>query len=113
MTDKTFYTLFGAAQKAKDRDAFASDWALSTIWDDGPERSPEELFETCGRVWDLAHLTIRDIREHLGLSQIAFATRFCIPRRTVEGWEARGTCPPYIVLLLARAAGMTGGVENE
>lgn len=111
MTDKIFSQLYGAAQTSNDRDAYASDWALSSIWGESPEQSPEELFEVCGRIWDLAHLTIRDIREHLGLSQAAFATRFCIPRRTVEGWEAKDSAAPYIILLLAQAAGMTDGLR--
>ena len=111
MTDKTFNLLYGAALASNDRDAYASDWALSSIWGERPEQSTEGLFNVCGRIWDLAHLTIRDIREHLGLSQVAFAVRFCIPRRTVEGWEAKGSAAPYIILLLAQAAGMTDGLR--
>lgn len=55
-------------------------------------------------------MTIKDIRTATGLSQAKFAERFRIPRRTVENWESgTSTPPPYVVYLLAIAA----GIENE
>lgn len=60
-----------------------------------------------GQLWDVAHLTIKDIRAHTGLSQAAFATRYCIPRRTVENWESgTSACPDYLRLLLTRDVGL-------
>ena len=108
MTDKQFCELFKDALTINDRDAFVSDWALSTIWDDpaGADFSQERL-DQIGAVWDVAHLTIRDIRQHTGLSQAKFALRYCIPRRSVEDWEAGArSCPDYVRLLLAQAAGL-------
>lgn len=106
--DKLFYILFGAALDAADRDNFVSDWSLSSVWDDDPSVDiPADRIAVVGGIWDAAHLTIRDIRQHTGLSQAAFATRYCIPTRTVEDWE-RGvrTCPDYLRLLLAESAGL-------
>ena len=105
MTDQQFYTTFGAALTDQDRDAFVSDWALSSIWGDGEDIPPERIDELA-RLWDAAHMAIRDIREHTGLSQAKFATRYCIPLRTIEDWE-RGArkCPNYLRLLLAQATG--------
>ncbi len=40
-----------------------------------------ELNEICGRVWDVAHMTVADIRRHTGLTQKNFSMRFCIPRK--------------------------------
>lgn len=111
MTDKQFNHIFHSALSVADRDAFASDGALSPVWGDEPEG--DELVrraELCGRVWDLAHLTVSDVRHHAGLSQSEFAARFCIPYHTIKNWECRGGCAPYIVLLLARACGMTEGL---
>lgn len=108
MTDKLFCTLFSAALAAADRDAFVSDWSLSSVWGDAPDADiPAERIDTLERLWDVAHLTIRDIRQHTGLSQTAFATRYCIPTRTLEDWE-RGarSCPDYLRLLLAEAVGL-------
>ena len=108
MTDMQFYTIYNDALTVSDRDAFVSDWALSSIWEDAPEDDvPADRINALGCIWDAAHLTIHDIRQHTGLSQVKFATRFCIPRRTVEAWEAGvRACPDYVRLLLAQAAGL-------
>ena len=46
-------------------------------------------------------LTVRQICEVAGLTQAALATRFGIPKRTVEDW-CRGVskCAPYIRLMM-------------
>ena len=67
MTDKQFCTLFVAALAA-DRDAFVSDWSLSSVWGDAPDADiPADRIDTLARLWDAAHLTIRDIRQATGL----------------------------------------------
>ena len=108
MTDKLFCTLIAAALAAADRGTFVSDWSLSSAWGDAPDAAiPADRIDTLARLWDAAHLTIRDIRQHTGLSQAAFATRYCIPTRTLEDWE-RGarSCPDYLRLLLAQSTGL-------
>lgn len=102
MTDKLFFSLFSSALSSFDRDAFVS------VWGDAPDAGiPADRIDLLARIWDAAHLTIRDIRQHTGLSQAAFATRYCIPTRTLEDWE-RGvrSCPDYLRLLLAQATGL-------
>lgn len=108
MTDKLFNALWAAALDCADRDAYVSDWGLSSAWGDDPEAEiPAARIEALGRLWDVAHLTIRDIRTHTGLSQAAFAVRYCIPRRTVENWESGDRqCADYVRLLLAEAVGL-------
>lgn len=108
MTDKQFYSIFSDAlsNEGASREAFVSDWALSSIWDDGQD-IPEDRIAEIGDIWDVAHLTICDIRQHTGLSQAKFATRFCIPRRSVEDWESGARkCPDYLRLLLAQTVGL-------
>lgn len=111
MTDKQFSAVFADALTTQDRDAFVSDWALSTIFA-GAEEAPVDpaLAEELGEVWDVAHLSVADIRAATGLSQRAFAERHCIPRRSVENWETDGeqarSCPAYIRLLLAEVTGL-------
>lgn len=108
MTDKLFCALFAAALTAANRDAFVSAWSLSSAWGDALDAdSPADRIDLLARLWDAAHLTIRDIRAHTGLSQAAFSTRYCIPVRTLEDWE-RGvrSCPDYLRLLLAQATGL-------
>lgn len=102
MTDKLFFSLFSAALSSSNRDAFVS------VWGDAPDAGiPADRIDLLARLWDAAHLTIRDIRQHTGLSQAAFATRYCIPTRTLEDWE-RGarSCPDYLRLLLAQVTGL-------
>ena len=73
-----------------------------------------ELADALGNIWDVAHLTVRDIRQHLGLTQAAFAERFCIPRRTVENWERKGGhIPQYNILAYADITGMLKVVRDE
>lgn len=108
MTDKLFCALFAAALTSADRDTFISGWSLSSAWGDTPDADiPADRIDLLARLWDAAHLTIRDIRQRTGLSQAAFATRYCIPTRTLEDWE-RGvrSCPDYLRLLLAQASGL-------
>lgn len=108
MTDKDFCLLFGEALNAPARDAFVADWSTSSMWSEGSD--PIRLAEICGTVWDLAHLDVADIRSYTGLTQAAFATRFCIPLRTVQNWESRGGCPHYVLLMMARLSGMADGI---
>ena len=110
MTDKQFKKIYTDAVRSDitDRDAFVSDWALSTIWDDPADADPaQERLDEIGAVWDVAHLSVADIRAATGLTQVAFATRYCIPRRSVENWESGvSRCPDYLRLLLAQAVGV-------
>lgn len=108
MTDRIFYTLWSDAITTADRDAFVSDWALSTIWDNEPANEiPEDLIGELTALWDAAHTPVSAIRSHLGLTQMAFGARFLIPTRTVENWESGASkCPPYVHLLLLQASGL-------
>ena len=105
-----FYILFTAATKEQDRGRYIAEWSASSIFypgENGTDINAAELAESLGNIWDVAHLTVRDIRRHLGLTQAAFAERFCIPRRTVENWERKGGhIPTYNILALADIAGM-------
>lgn len=107
MTDHQFSAIFTAALNAGDREAFVSDWALSSIWGD-PEGGaiPAQRLDELGELWDAAHLSIRDIRARTGLSQAAFAERYLIPKRSVENWEGgQRECPAYLRLMLAQLSG--------
>lgn len=110
MTDKQFCSIFSDAlsNEGASREAFVSDWTLSSIWDDDDTQDiTDERITEIGDIWDVAHLTICDIRQYTGLSQAKFATRFCIPRRSIEDWESGARhCPDYLRLLLAQAVGL-------
>lgn len=104
-----FYTLFGAATAEQDRGRYIAEWSSSSIFypeAESPDIDANELSDALSNIWDVAHLTTRDIRQHLGLTQAAFAERFCIPRRTVENWEYKGKNPTYYILAIAELAGL-------
>lgn len=111
MTNKTFKLLFGEALESKNREAYVSDWALSSIWNNAEDSEiPTERVDQLGQLWDVAHMSISEIRAASGLNRANFAARYCIPLRTVENWETAAesnshACPPYTRLLLAMAVG--------
>lgn len=108
MNDKLFYMIFTNALGVADRDAFISDWALSSVWSDakGAEIPADRLHEL-GMIWDVAHASFADIVAASGLKLVDFAARFAIPYRTVLSWKhGERECPDYTRLLLARAVGM-------
>lgn len=104
MTDAQFSLLFSSALESADRDTFVSDWALSSVWEDREDDGiPPERIDQIGAIWDVAHMTIRQIRAYTGLTQAAFSARFCIPKRTIGNWETGvNECPAYVRLMLAQ-----------
>lgn len=46
-------------------------------------------------------MTIKDLRARTGLTQLEFAEKFGIPKRTLENWEqGKNKCPEYTLNLL-------------
>lgn len=107
MTDKQFCAAFRAAHLYSDPDAFASDVALSSIFPGVADDDLPALADDLRRVWRYAHITVREIVQHTGLSQTDFACRFAIPLRSVQNWVSGSRdCPPYVRLLLAKQCGL-------
>lgn len=53
-------------------------------------------------IWDLAHLSMRELISRTGMSQTVFAKCAGIPLRTVQNWCAGSRdCPAYVRFLLA------------
>ena len=107
MTDKQFCQAFREAQQYSDPDAFASDVALSDIFPGVASEDLPSLVEELHHVWLYAHITVREIVQHTGLTQANFAQRFAIPLRTLESWlGGTNACPPYTRLMLAKLCGL-------
>lgn len=54
------------------------------------------------RIWELAHLSMKELISLAGLSQTAFAKGAGIPLRTVQNWYGGiRECPAYVRFLLA------------
>lgn len=108
MTAKQYYFCVSAVADCSDPDAYVSDLALSTIWDDTPDAPiPPERLDQLRSIYAAASRTVREIVAAVGMSQAAFAERWCIPRRTVEDW-CRGIakCPLYTRLLIQQCLGL-------
>ena len=58
--------------------------------------------ERLSGIWDLAHLSMRELISRTGMSQTSFAKGAGIPLRTVQNWCAGSRdCPVYVRFLLA------------
>ena len=107
MTDKQFCQAFREARQYSDSGAFASDVALSSIFPAVEDDDLPALVEELHHVWRYAHITVREIVQHTGLTQANFAQRFVIPLRTLESWlGGTNACPPYTRLMLAKLCGL-------
>ena len=106
-----FNTLFNAATAEQDKFRFIAEWSSSYIFfpegEDSPDIDAAELSDALSNIWDVGHLNTRDIRQHMGLTQAAFAERFCIRLRTAQNWETEHReVPRHVILLMANEAGM-------
>ena len=108
MTDNQKSIVWSEIPNYTDRDAYISDLALSSMWGDDPEcEIPTERINYLGRLWDIYHMSVKDICKAANLSQSALAARFGIPKRTVEDW-CRGVakCAPYIRRMMCECLGL-------
>lgn len=108
MTDHQFSIFFSEALASPNREAYVSDWSLSSIWGDAPDADiPEERIQQLGELWDAAHMSVRDICRRAGITQRALALRFFIPERTVSNWSRNiSQCPDYTRLMLLQLTGL-------
>lgn len=115
MTCELYNNLVEEAVKDDDRDAYISDWSMSTAWGaPAPDAEWMQRIETLERIWDAVHLAPKDIRAATGLTQVRFALRFGMSCRAVQEWDSgRTECPIYVKLLLAQAVGLYQPPEVE
>ena len=96
-----------AANPAASREVLLNNVTLSVPDDaDGCVDLDAEKERLC-TIWDLAHLSMRELVSRTRLSQTTFAKQAGIPLRTVQDWccEKR-TCPAYVRFLLAEHYGL-------
>lgn len=104
MNDNQFNACVRECAAYADRESYISDMATSSIWCDSAEAEiPQDRIDTIGAIWDAVNRSVREIVVNSGLSQAAFAERYCIPKRTLENWcSGSRECPVYLRLLLQR-----------
>lgn len=101
---KIYQTICEDALTANDRDAFVSDWALSSASGGDPDR---ERIEMVGAIYDAMHRSVRDIAAAAGLSQRKLAERFMIPYRTMESWcGGQRSCNDYTRIMMQQLLGL-------
>ena len=108
MTSNQFNFCVQNAMDFTDPDAYVSELALSSIWGDTPDAAiPQERLTDLRQIYTVVNRTPKEIVAASGLSQAAFAERYCIPKRTIENWcSGARECPLYTRLLLQRAEGL-------
>ena len=98
MIDLKISSVWADATKAVSRVDFIEKCQSLPLWRDDSSDSSEHL----GKIWDVAQMTTREMVIASGMTQAAFATAFCIPKRTVESWCMGQRNPPeYVKLLIA------------
>lgn len=106
MTDKLFAKLWQDALEQPDRELYISEYGYPE-WFDDINMDTDEVTQILGHIHDVAHMTIRDIISRAGLTQAAFALKFCIPLRTVEDWATgKRKCTDYNRLAYAKLLGL-------
>lgn len=109
MTDKLFEKLWQDALNQPNMELYISEYGYPE-WFDEISNDVDEIVGTLENIHEVAHMAIRDMVKWSGLSQAGFASRFCIPKRTVESWCTKGSeyrkCPDYERLMIARLLGI-------
>lgn len=110
MTYSDFYTLLGEAVSSADLDIYIAEYGTSVIFDPDPDGEAPDysaVIADLTNIWNLAHMSIKEIIKAADINQSDLARRFCIPLRTVQHWVA-GTrdCPVYTKLMIADLLGL-------
>lgn len=106
MNDKLFAKLWEDALKQPNKDMYIAEYGYPD-WFDEISLDPAEFSRILGNIHDTAHMSIKDIITAAGLTQSAFAIKFCIPLRTVEDWATdKRKCKDYDRLMFAKLLGI-------
>ena len=107
MDNRIYRMCLSEAYNYSDQDAFISDLALSSIWEDDVEEIPAERIEWLRQIWAAAHRSVKDICRMAGKSQNAMADYFGIPRRTFGNWcTGERECPEYTKMMMQELLGL-------
>lgn len=91
-----------ATNPATSREVFLNNITLSVPDDAAGCVDLDAEKERLSTIWDVAHLSMRELVARTGLSQTAFAKQAGVPLRTVQDWcGEKRACPTYVRFLLA------------
>ena len=96
-----------AADPATSREVFLNSVTLSIPDDAAGCVNLDAEKARLSSIWDVAHLSMRELVARTGLSQTAFAKQAGVPLRTVQDWcGEKRACPTYVRFLLAEHFGL-------
>lgn len=105
MTIEQYLFCVSETKNYTDADAYVSDLALSSIWDDAEDAEvPANRLDDLRAIYTASRRGIKQIAADAGLPLNKLADRFAIPRRTVENWSAGVRSPSLWELLLLQEA---------
>ena len=106
MTDKLFAKLWQDALAQKNLELYIAEYG-NPDWFDEISTDLATVNDILTNIHKVAHMSIRDIIISAGLTQAAFAIKFCIPIRTVENWATgQRECKDYDRLMFATLLGL-------
>lgn len=100
--ESKFSDLWESALKAKDKSAF-----LAGLSGQDPDYA--------SAVYDIAHMSVREMWKKSGMSLRALSEELCIPYRTLQDWclsEPKSFPPDYVRLWIARLLGFAPSREE-
>lgn len=105
ISDKLFFRLWKDALDQENKDLYIGEYGYPKFFD-AISDDVSEIVDVLGNIHDAAHVSFRDLLEFSRLSQANFGMKFCIPRRTLQGWIlGERSCPPYLRLYFTRSLG--------
>lgn len=91
-----------AADPATTREAFLNNVTLSVPDNAAGCINLDAEKARLSSIWEIAHMSMKELISITGLSQTAFAKGAGIPLRTVQDWcGEKRACPAYVRFLLA------------
>lgn len=106
MKDELFYKLWKDALEQPDKERYISEYGYPDYFDE-ISQEPSEVVRILEGIHKVAHMSVKDIIASTGLSQRAFAVKFCIPTRTIEDWATgKRDCKDYMRLSFCRHFGL-------
>lgn len=105
--DRIYQFCFSESCNYSDQDAFVSDMALSSVWEDDEREIPSERIDWLRQIWSAEKRSVKDICKDAGFTQRELAEHFSIPLRTVENWcMGSRACPAYTRLMMQEVLGL-------
>lgn len=108
MENYMYAEMINNALTAPSRSEYIDHWLSSSLWgewEDGcvPPAVRAKIISYLGKVWDVCHMSVRDMYMQSGMPQAVLASFLGVPARTMNDW-CTGTRvpPPHVHLMIAR-----------